>query len=104
MPNILDLFGQRVDPLRTRRAGALESRAEYEVLVHATRAWVLVQRDMIDSQALRDALEAAFDEEVEFLDRGLSKVNGSLTKQELLVRKTDIQSRLNNRRALRTFS
>jgi hypothetical protein len=103
MPNFPDRITEAIDPMRTARAAGLERRAEGEVLRHGLRAWVVTQKDQIDSQTVRDAVETAFDEEVDFYDHGIACADGSLTKQELLARKLDILSRSNNRRILRRF-
>lgn len=102
-PNVPDRLTEALDPLRTARAAALERRADGEVLRYALRAWVVTQKDQIDSQTLRDAVEAAFDEEIDFYDHGMARANGSMTKQELLARKLEILSQLDNRRISRRF-
>src|SRR5437867_723727 len=101
--NVPDRITESLDPLRTARAAALARRAEGAVLRHAARAWVVTQEDQIDSQTLRDAVEVAFDEEVEFYDHGMARADGSMTKQELLARKLELLSRSNNRRIARRF-
>ena len=103
MANLPDRLTQGLEPVRTARGAALERRAESQVLRHGLRAWVRTQTDQIDSQTVRDAIEAAFDEEVDFYDHGMSRAKGSLTKQELLARKLEMLSRIDNRRITRRF-
>jgi hypothetical protein len=103
MPNFPDRISEAIDPMRTARAAALERRAESEVLSHGLRAWIVTQKDQIDSQTVRDAVEMSFDEEVAFYDHATALADGSQTKQELLARKLDILSRSNNRRITRRF-
>ncbi len=99
-----DRISTALEPVRSARDAALQRRADTGVYRHALRAWERSQCDQIDSQATRDAIECAFDEECLFFDHGMGLADGSATKQRLLAEKLEMLSKLDNRRIARRFS
>lgn len=85
------------------RAGRMQERTELEVFRHGLEARYKTECDRIDSQAVSDVLQCALEEEFRLLDYGLSQANGSPAKAELLARKVELLSTINNRRIARRF-
>lgn len=95
--------GDALAPRQLVQASRAQSRAALTVFRHALDARVVAECDQIDSQAAGDALQTALDVEVDLLDYGLRRANGSPAKVELVARKVEMLSNINNRRISRRF-
>ena len=96
--------GWALEPVRSKRDLARQRRTDSSLLGHFLLAHERSQKDQIDSQTTRDALECAFDEECSLFDHGMAKAAGSATKQQLLADKLEMLAKINNRRIGRRFS
>jgi hypothetical protein len=90
-------------PRQKGRAGRAQSRAELEVLYHGLAAGVRTECEIHDAIATADVMRTSLDEELQLLDWGLHQANGSAAKTELLARKVNMLSSINNRRIARRF-
>jgi hypothetical protein len=79
-------------------------RAELTAFRHGLTAAVLAECDRQDAQAVAEACEASLDCELDLLDYGLRRANGSAAKAELVARKVERLAALNDRRITRRFS
>lgn len=95
--------GWGLEPVRSRRDVVRVRRSDSSLLGYSLAAFERSQKDQIDSQTTRDALECAFDEEVSLFDHGMAKAGGSVTKQQLLADKLEMLAKINNRRIGRRF-
>jgi hypothetical protein len=80
-----------------------QRRSDSSMLGYTLNAYERSQKDQIDSQTTRDALECAFDEECSLFDHGMAKAGASSTKQQLLADKLEMLAKINNRRIGRRF-
>jgi len=80
-----------------------QRRSDISMLGYTLNAYERSQKDQIDSQTTRDALECAFDEECSLFDHGMAKAGASTTKQQLLADKLEMLAKTNNRRIGRRF-
>ena len=106
MPNndrLPDLYQPSILPAITAKASRAHQRAMLEVFQYELDRHVRAQKDQIDTQALGDALRCALNEEMDFLDDGLDRANGSQAKLEILAPKLALYSRKNNARIERRF-
>jgi hypothetical protein len=90
--------------LISARAARTARRAELDMFEHRVEAAVRRDFDIADTEALADALGVATDEELAFLREFRAKANGSEAAMELVARKIEIFSTINNRRIARRFS
>lgn len=92
---------------RTGRQSARAVRAQREadlvLFLHGLDAAVATEMDRQDSYAIADVLTTATNEELRFLDHGLALAGSSATKVELVARKLEMLSSINNRRIARRF-
>jgi hypothetical protein len=95
--------GSGVTARQLSRAKKLQADTELTIFRYSLEARTRAEVDRIDSQAIGDASRAALDEEMDLLDYGMSRVNGSATKVELLQRHVERMSRINNARLSRRF-
>lgn len=95
--------GGSLSPRQLARASRAQAKAELTVFGHALQARAQSEMDRIDSQATSDAFQAALDEEIGLLDYGLARAGGSAVKVELVARKVESLSAINNRRLARRF-
>ena len=79
------------------------SRAEVALGRHGTDAWLRSEIDRIDSQTTADAFDTALTEEMDLLDHGMARAGQSAAKIELVARKVEAFSAINNRRLSRRF-
>lgn len=91
------------NPRLPSKADRSQQRAELEVFEHGLLTAVGVQKEMMDSQALGDVLTCALEEEMSLLDYGVARANGSAAKLELVARKVEMMSAIDNRRILRRY-
>lgn len=104
MPELVPQETSRpISPVQSMRLARDQRRAEVEIVRHGLRQWVQTQKDEIDTLATRRAITTAFEEEIDLYDYGMLLVDGSATKQQLLARKLELFSQLNNRRITRRF-
>lgn len=89
---------------KDRQDAELASDSDSRIYRHHLAAWEKSQIDRIDSMTTKEAVQAAFDEEVSFFDHGLAKANGSAVKQQLLADKLEALASINNHRLMRKFS
>ncbi|HEV3340356.1 MAG TPA: hypothetical protein VG125_08360 [Pirellulales bacterium] len=85
---------------RTRRA---EVSAGLAVIRHGFQAQALAAMDGQDTQATTDSLRTALDEEIALLRDGLAQAGQSAAAIELVARKVELLSSINNRRIARRF-
>ena len=105
MSNIVPTSGADASalPVPYAQARRAQRQAELTVFRHGLAAAVKAQCDIRDSQAIGEAARASLDEEIDLLEWGLYLANGSAAKRELVVRKVEMFSSLNNRRISRRF-
>jgi hypothetical protein len=85
---------------RTHRA---EVSTGHAVVRHGFQAQALAEMDRQDSQATADALRTALDEEMALLRDGLAQAGQSAAAIQLVARKVELQSSIDNRRIARRF-
>jgi hypothetical protein len=85
------------------RLARAQQRAEVQIQQHAVQAWRDSQMAALDAHALTSAVTAATEEELSFVDYGMTLVGTSAVKQELLARKLELLSTLNNAALRRRF-
>lgn len=95
--------GAELTPFQAARAGRALRRAEVAVFEHGLQAASRAAMDRHDAQATADAVQASLEEELALLDYGLHRANGSAAKTELVARKVQLLSALNDRRITRHF-
>ena len=95
--------GVGLTPRQLARATRAQRSTELQIFEHGLAARYKAEADRIDSQALSDAARAALEEELDLLDYGLSRANGSAARLELVSRKVNILSTANNSRLIRRF-
>lgn len=93
-----------VTPRQQKKLTKFIQGAEIEVFEHRVQAAVLAEKDIADSEALSDAVGVSLDEEFSILREFQAKAGNSAAKLELLGRKVEIMSTINNRRITRRFS
>jgi hypothetical protein len=96
-----DGFGR--SQYRTGRASRIQHRAELEVYGHGLVAAVNAECELQDARALADVIRTSLDEELDLLEWGLHRANGSIAKTELVARKLNMLSTINDRRINRRF-
>jgi hypothetical protein len=104
LPDLPDNNRARNNTIIVARAARTARRAELEMFEHRVHAAVRRDKDIADSESLADALSVATDEELSFLREFRAKANGSEAATELVARKLEIFSTINNRRISRRFS
>jgi hypothetical protein len=92
-----------LSPWQAAQVSRAERRASLEVYRHSLETAVNVEIDRIDSHAIGDVITFATEEELNYLDYGLARANGSAAKAELVARKTNLLSSINNTRISRRF-
>ena len=90
-------------PRQMVQAERAHGRAMLRVFRHALDARVLAECDQLDTQATADALRTALSEEINLLEYGLRRANGSMAKIELTARKVEMLEQIDNRRISRRF-
>jgi len=91
-------------PEPSKRDLARQRRSDSSLYGYCLSSYERSQKDQIDSQTTRDALECAFDEECGLFDHGMSRAGNSVTKRQLLADKLEMLAKINNRRIGRRFS
>jgi len=104
MSSLVPMSGSSgLTPLQAAQANRAQRRAELAVYHHGLEMAVATELDRQDSQAIADVITTATEEELRFLDYGLAMANGSTAKVELVARKSNLLSNINNRRIARRF-
>lgn len=85
---------------KARRA---QEGTELVVFEHTLKAQAMADMDRADSQATADATRTALEEEIDLLDYGLARTNGSAAKAELVARHVNRLAAINDRRLTRRF-
>jgi hypothetical protein len=85
---------------RARRA---QLSTELAVFRHGLRAQAEAEMDRQDTQAVADASRTALDEELGLLRDGLAQAGQSAAAIELVARKVELLSNIDNRRIARRF-
>lgn len=85
---------------KARRA---QEGTELVVFEHTLQAQALADMDRADTQAVTDATRTALEEEMDLLDYGLARTNGSAAKAELVARHVNRLAAINDRRLTRRF-
>lgn len=78
-------------------------RAERGLERYALRQTVAVEKARVDTRAVAAVVTTSLEEEFITYDYGMFLANGSAGKQELLARKLEMMSQLNNQLILRRF-
>ncbi|MGH9089833.1 MAG: hypothetical protein ACRDZR_00390 [Acidimicrobiales bacterium] len=95
--------GADLTPFQAAKSGRALRRAEVAVFEHGLRAAARAAMDGQDAQAAADAVQGSLEEELALLEYGLHRANGSAAKTELVARKVQLLSALNDRRITRHF-
>lgn len=103
LPDVISRTDIDLNPRQMQAAARAQRSTELAVFRHSLDARLRSECDRIDSQAAADAMRAALDEELDLLDYGLSRANGSAAKAELVARKVEMLSSSNNSRINRRF-
>ena len=83
-------------PRQSAQLARAERSAELDLYRHRLGIAVKTERDRMDLQAIGDVITTATEEELNFLDYGMAMANGSATKRELVARKANMMSAINN--------
>jgi hypothetical protein len=92
-----------MSPRQAAQANRSQRRAEMAVYNHGLEVAVATEIDRIDSYAIADVITTATEEELRFLDYGMAMAGNSAAKAELVARKLNLLSNLNNARIARRF-
>jgi hypothetical protein len=103
MSNIVPAAKGGLTTSQAIQVGRVQRKAELTVLRHGLQAAVATEIDRLDSHAIADVITTATEEELRFLDYGLALADGSAAKAELVVRKVQLLSQINNSRIARRF-
>lgn len=95
--------GTDLSPYQTAQATRYQRKAEIAAFRHGLEAAVRAEFDRQDGQAAADAIQASLEEELDLLDYGLHRANGSAAKTELVARKVQQLASINDRRISRRF-
>jgi hypothetical protein len=88
---------------QTRQAAHELGKAELKAFRHGLEAAVVAECDRQDAQAAADACSASLEAELDLLDYGLHRANGSAAKTELVARKVNRLAAINDSRIARRF-
>lgn len=90
-------------PYLVSKAARLQRRVEFQVFRHGLLAAARAECDRQDGQAVADAVRASLDEELNLLDWGMWKADGSAAKAELVARRVNQLAGINDTRLTRTY-
>jgi len=96
-------FSNGLSPRQAIQVGRGRRKAALTLSKHGLKTALAVEIERLDTQAVADVVIAATEEELRVLDFGLSLANGSAAKAELVARKAQLLSDLNNWRIARRF-
>jgi hypothetical protein len=95
--------GGSLSPRQTARASRALAKANMRVFSHGLDAQAKAEEDRQDTQAVADALRTALDEELGLLRDGLALAGRSPAAIELVARKVELLSNIDNRRISRRW-
>jgi hypothetical protein len=90
-------------PRQAARASRALAKANTRVVCHGINAQAKAEEDRQDTQAVADALRTALDEELALLRDGLALAGQSHAAIELVARKVELLSSIDNRRITKHF-
>jgi hypothetical protein len=90
-------------PWQAAQAVRIQRRADIAVFRYGLQAAMRAEFDRQDGQAVADAIRASLDEELDLLEWGVHRAAGSAAKTELVARKVQMLSSINDRRLTRHF-
>lgn len=93
----------QLSPLQRAQAIRGQRRTELAVFEHGLAVAAQAECDIQDSMATESAARAALNAEIDLLDWGIYRAQGSPAKIELVARKVQMLSQLNDRRISRNF-
>ena len=91
------------DSRQVAQAARAQRRTELAIFRHALDAQYRAEVDRLDTQAAADSIRASLDEELDLLSYGLHRAGSSAAGAELVSRKVEMLSNINNRRINRRF-
>jgi hypothetical protein len=80
-----------------------QRRVERGLFRHQLSARARAEIDRMDGEAVADAIRESLDNELDLLEWGIHRADGSAAKTELVARKVSMLSQLNDRRLTRNF-
>lgn len=86
-----------MSPRLRRKGNQLQQQAALEVFTHGLQAQVRAQCTIRDSEALADVVQASLHEELRLLSWGMHEAGTSSAKLELVARKVNLLSAMNDR-------
>ena len=104
MKNAVAVLGDGESPRRDlARAVRIQSKTELAVFKQACRTRLEAETMRLETQALREVVKTAIEEELDLMDFGLSRAAGSPAKAEIVARKLTLFSNINSDRIVRRF-
>ena len=88
-------------PRHLAKAQRSAANTEMAIYRHALAARYRAETDRLDSEALADAARASLEAELDLLEHGMRRAAGSQAKTELVARKVEMLSSINNQRIAR---
>jgi hypothetical protein len=88
---------------RTGKAGRILRRAELDLFSHGLDVAVDAECEIQEAHALADVMRASLDVELDLLEWGLHRANGSVAKTELVAHKVNMLSTINDSRINRRY-
>lgn len=95
--------GGRQSSRQIARADQARQAGELQIFQHGVDAGVLGAFDQIDTQTTADAVEYALGEEINLLERGVLRAGNSRAALELVLRKVQLFTLINDGRLTRRF-
>jgi hypothetical protein len=96
--------GADLSSYQAAQVSRAQRRAEIAVFRHGLGTMVQAEFARQDALAVSDAARTALEEELDLLDYGLHRANGSAAKTELVARKVQMLASLNDRRLIERFA
>ena len=96
--------GADLTPYQAAQVSKAQRRAEIAVFRHGLEAMIQTECARHDAAAVSDAARTALEEELDLLDYGIHRANGSAAKTELVARKVQMLSSINDRMLIQRFA
>jgi hypothetical protein len=90
-------------PYQKRKAARAQGKTELDIFLHGLDSRRRAESEILDGQAVADVMQASLQEEIHLLEWGLQRANGSAAATELVARKVNMLSTINNNRIARRF-
>jgi hypothetical protein len=90
-------------PYQRRKAIRETGKTELDIFLHGLDARRRAESEILDGQAVADVMQASLQEEIHLLEWGLQRASGSAAARELVARKVNMLSTINNNRIARRF-